>query len=388
MRNTFHKPGLVALGVLLLGSMTAACTLMKPSYDDLAGGDDPALPDASNDVSQPETSVDAQPEATPDDSAPDAADDAIDEDVADGPSDVVNEPDAPLTCESDEKVCSNACVKTDDPGYGCAPVSCSPCAVPAASAACSLGVCVIETCNANRLDCNESPQDGCEIDALNDPDHCGVCGNACTAPPNMVSDCTAGLCEAPVCVTGFGDCDSLPGGDAGTDAGYDAGDAADSEAGDAADSEAGDAADSEVGSPVGNGCETPLLQDPNNCGACGKVCPPAANATPECSAGTCVLQCAFGFDDCDGDPANGCEAELSSDPSNCGLCGKTCSYPHAAGVCASSMCHIGDCSPMWGNCNMMSFDGCEADLSTDKTNCGACYNMCSPGQKCLSGVCG
>lgn len=376
MRNTFHKPGLVALGVLLLGSTTAACTLMKPSYDDLAGGDEPVLPDASNDVSQPETSVDAQPDAEPGDSAPDAAqedaaDDAIDEDVADGPSDVVNEPDSPLACEADEKVCASACVKIDDPAFGCTSYSCSPCTVPFAIAECSGGKCAIGTCNANRLNCDVSSLNGCEVDALDDPDHCGACDNACTAPPNMVSDCTAGVCEAPVCVTGFGDCDSVPGGDAGTDAGHDA----------------GDAADSEAGSPVGNGCETPLLQDPNNCGACGKVCPPAPNAAPACSAGSCVLLCAFGFNDCDGDPSNGCEAVFASDPLNCGSCGKTCSYPHATGACVYGKCQLDDCSPMWGNCNTMSFDGCETDLSTDKTNCGACYVTCSPGQKCLSGVC-
>ncbi|GAC1523009.1 MAG: hypothetical protein NVS3B10_23110 [Polyangiales bacterium] len=36
-----------------------------------------------------------------------------------------------------------------------------------------------------------------------------------------------------------------------------------------------------------------------------------------------MLTCAPGFGDCDGNPANGCEADFAKDPKNCGGCGKT-----------------------------------------------------------------
>jgi len=37
------------------------------------------------------------------------------------------------------------------------------------------------------------------------------------------------------------------------------------------------------------------------------------------------LQCPPGRGDCDGDPANGCEADLSTDTDNCRACGHA--YP-------------------------------------------------------------
>ena len=38
--------------------------------------------------------------------------------------------------------------------------------------------------------------------------------------------------------------------------------------------------------------------------------------------------------DCDANPSNGCEVNLSNDPSNCGQCGYTC----VGGACQSSAC--------------------------------------------------
>jgi hypothetical protein len=39
--------------------------------------------------------------------------------------------------------------------------------------------------------------------------------------------------------------------------------------------------------------------------------------------GRCQLRCAPGFADCDGNPSNGCEANLSSNE-HCGFCGNNC----------------------------------------------------------------
>lgn len=49
-----------------------------------------------------------------------------------------------------------------------------------------------------------------------------------------------------------------------------------------------------------------------------------------CGSGTCSGSCL----DCDGDPGNGCETDVTSDPSNCGACGHDCDgYGCNAGVC-------------------------------------------------------
>src|SRR5690349_15561385 len=73
----------------------------------------------------------------------------------------------------------------------------------------------------------------------------------------------------------------------------------------------------------GDGCETNLLVDPQSCTACGMACA-LPNAVNACAAGCYIAACDFGFDDCDGNTANGCETSVLADPSNCGACGKPC----------------------------------------------------------------
>jgi hypothetical protein len=73
-----------------------------------------------------------------------------------------------------------------------------------------------------------------------------------------------------------------------------------------------------------DGCETNTDGDAQNCGACGNVCQPGANAAPTCFVGKCSFACAPHWGDCDAKPENGCEDDLSSDQKNCGLCGMDC----------------------------------------------------------------
>src|SRR5688572_672681 len=54
-----------------------------------------------------------------------------------------------------------------------------------------------------------------------------------------------------------------------------------------------------------------------------------------CAAGTCTANCKMGFDDCDQDLANGCEADLNQSAANCGKCGTTCGM---AQVCGGGTC--------------------------------------------------
>lgn len=87
------------------------------------------------------------------------------------------------------------------------------------------------------------------------------------------------------------------------------------------------------GDPRG-GCETDTSNDTANCGACANSCPSAPNALPTCSAGACGVTCLAHFGDCDGQPQNGCEDDLSTDSKNCSLCGLDCgNYRCRNGVC-------------------------------------------------------
>lgn len=84
-----------------------------------------------------------------------------------------------------------------------------------------------------------------------------------------------------------------------------------------------------------DGCEVSLKSDPNNCGACGTVCQGGGGVPPVCSFGECKLDCAVGQGDCDMNAANGCETNLLDDSQNCGGCGLSCmGSPCVSGACA------------------------------------------------------
>lgn len=76
--------------------------------------------------------------------------------------------------------------------------------------------------------------------------------------------------------------------------------------------------------------------DVNNCGGCGNVCGEDSATEFACSSGACEVQgCEAPYEDCDGNPENGCEADPTSDPKHCGTCANAC------GVGAE--CNDGEC---------------------------------------------
>lgn len=109
-----------------------------------------------------------------------------------------------------------------------------------------------------------------------------------------------------------------------------------------------------------------LMNDANNCGACGARC----SADTRCNAGACVpcdlrtqVQCP---DQC---------ADVQADPFNCGGCGNVCA--------ASESCVAGKC----GACEGAVCSNVCVEPRTDPSNCGACGNVCGAGECCTEGKC-
>jgi hypothetical protein len=78
-------------------------------------------------------------------------------------------------------------------------------------------------------------------------------------------------------------------------------------------------------------CETDITE-PANCGGCNIICPAGPHANAMCSLGRCGITCEDGWGDCDADPVNGCESDLTQ-PGTCGSCGNSCGGACVEGVC-------------------------------------------------------
>jgi hypothetical protein len=186
-------------------------------------------------------------------------------------------------------------------------------------------------------------------------------------------------------------------------------------------------------------CETNVLTDDKNCGACGNVCAtssthPGLNLVGRCIDGACELTCPVGFQDCNGLVDDGCESNSYTDLENCGGCGIVCPTlsngtractggkcaedclppkvwcgttcvdlesnvqhcgqcarpcpprtppPGMVQVCQGGACGQFACAGLRGDCNNDIADGCEINTATDTNNCGGCGTKCAPGQRCM-----
>jgi FG-GAP repeat len=161
----------------------------------------------------------------------------------------------------------------------------------------SQGRCVL-TCLPDYGDCNNDVRDGCETDLRTSLQHCGGCGNACPIAQHRLPTCSARTCgTSTTCEPLWSDCNTNP----------------------------------------SDGCEA--------CGVCGQenggsapagVAPPAAPCLPDqicrrqtwrASSGqvgefeyaACLTQCPVGRGDCNANPTDGCEANLTLQ-TRCGSC--------------------------------------------------------------------
>jgi hypothetical protein len=136
-----------------------------------------------------------------------------------------------------------------------------------------------------------------------------------------------------------------------------------------------------------NGCEANLHVDTANCTMCGMGCA-LANAIPGCSDGCYISACDFGYDNCNGDDTDGCETQVLTDIANCGSCGTPCNgLPNAKATCTAGNCVLGQCNVGFFDCNNNPQDGCEVAVGTDVNNCGTCGNKCGNGLVCVNGGC-
>lgn len=92
--------------------------------------------------------------------------------------------------------------------------------------------------------------------------------------------------------------------------------------------------------PACLGCQSP------SCPATGEpVCVDddllciSPNAVGTCFESACSFECLSGYDNCNGDWNDGCEADWYTDSNNCGSCGNTCGTI----TCPASGCGVGDC---------------------------------------------
>ncbi len=193
---------------------------------------------------------------------------------------------------------------------------------------CRLGAC---ECAPGTADCTG---DGICADLMNDPEHCGACGETCSGDTPM---CELGICVSTCDALDLDECD-------------------------------GQCVD--------------LRWNDEHCGTCGELCGPGTG-TVSCADGQCTPCAAFEQDDCDGT----CE-DLDWSDGNCGACGQACL---ADEVCVRGECIAGDgsCAMSCGDDELCCGGECYNPRGSD-THCGGCgVDQCAGGcsEACRDGQC-
>lgn len=148
-----------------------------------------------------------------------------------------------------------------------------------------------------------------------------------------------------------------------------------------------DGADDEGGSAREDAGDTGIAADDASTDACRTLCE-NAHGTATCDDGTCVATCSLGYSDCDGNPTNGCEADVTDQASSCGTCTLMCTNDHGAAMCSAGLCAPA-CASGYADCDGNVNNGCEADLAS-VSSCGGCNVGCANAHgttACTAGAC-
>jgi hypothetical protein len=115
-----------------------------------------------------------------------------------------------------------------------------------------------------------------------------------------------------------------------------------------------------------------------------------AAGAPDSTAGAAggASECPSGFGECDGDPSDACEQDLNS-VETCGDCETACTNEHGGIDCEDLTCVVTACEAGYDDCNGDPNDGCETNLVNNDEHCGACGRDCSSvGASCAVDSCG
>jgi hypothetical protein len=248
-------------------------------------------------------------------------------------------------------------------------------------------------------------------DISKDPQNCGACGNVCERT-NAIATCNNGQC-AYACAPNFYDLGgdlSSPGGGCN----YLCQKSSDTETCNGLDDDCNGLIDEALVN--GKLVEGRACTDANNCGLFGKACV-YTSAAGACVDGQCVEgACATGFfpdptqalpncayacketnggvEICDGRD-NDCNgkiddnANVSSDPLNCGACGNTCisAFPNSEPACQNGSCVLGACYPgYFSDPTAATVPNC---MATCKSLCNFPFalGICASDGTCSMGTC-
>lgn len=125
-----------------------------------------------------------------------------------------------------------------------------------------------------------------------------------------------------------------------------------------------------------------LANDPRNCGECDRACPEPPGTVATCTSGACDVTCRPGRADCNADPADGCEADVTR-RERCGDCAFAC---EPAELCGLGFDERYGCVSTCPAGTMQCGDSC-VGTSADAENCGGCGVTCGAQETCVDGRC-